>query len=53
MGDTVGGSLGEFAEGVGKGAEKAFDIVVVPSESLKVQGISFGKVLLADADGNA
>lgn len=49
VGDTVGESLGEFAEGVGKGAEKAFDIEVLPSEGLKTQGISIGKVLL-DSD---
>lgn len=49
LGDTVGESMGEFSEGVAKGAEKAFDIAVTPSEELKKEGISVGKVLL-DSD---
>lgn len=49
LGDTVGESMGEFGEGVAKGAEKAFDIEVNPSDELKEKGINVGKVLL-DSD---
>lgn len=49
LGDKVGETVGEFSEGVAKGAEKAFDIEVMPSENLKKEGISVGKVLL-DSD---
>lgn len=52
VGSTVGESIGEFTEGVGKGAEKAFDIEVTPSANLKAKGISVGKVLL-DSDTTA
>ncbi len=45
-GQKVGETLGEFTEGVGKGAEKAFDIVVQPSAQLKEKGLGIGKVLL-------
>lgn len=45
MGHKVGETVGEFTEGVTKGAQKAFDIVIKPSEDLKKRGISVGKVL--------
>ncbi len=47
LGDTLGESVGEFSEGVAKGAEKAFDIEVIFSKELKEKGISVGKVLLS------
>lgn len=46
VGQKVGESVGEFTEGIGKGAEEAFDIIVQPSEDLKKKGIKVGKVLL-------
>lgn len=43
-GDIAGQATGEFAEGVAKGVNKAFDVQIDLPQSLKDKGISFGKI---------
>ena len=42
-GDVAGQTAGEFIEGASKGVQKAFDVKVELSESLKSKGIELGK----------
>jgi hypothetical protein len=48
VGDAAGQTAGEFIEGASKGVQKAFDVNVQPSESLKSKGIVFGKATISN-----
>jgi hypothetical protein len=46
-GDVAGQVIGEFASGVSNGVEEAWETSVVPNETLKSQGIQFGKTTVS------
>lgn len=46
-GDAAGQVAGEFIEGAAKGVEKAFDVNVEVSPSLRAKGLEFGKATVS------
>ncbi len=50
-GDVTGQTIGEFAEGINSGVDKAFELQVEPAPTLIASGVSIGKVSLCDSSG--